>query len=71
MFKKAFPLRTEQAVQGPAAYYVGPGDILGLGSSAKYSAARSEWIRELVRRNPEQVDPATYARVTGEAPPTA
>lgn len=70
-FKKAHPHREGQAVQGPAVYYVGPGDLLGLGNSACYKAARPEWVREFVRRNPDQVDAAAYAQWTGEAPPHA
>ncbi|MBI5624299.1 MAG: hypothetical protein HY924_11000 [Elusimicrobia bacterium] len=67
-FKKSHPKTGKQAVQGPAAYYTGPGDALGLGDSSSYKAARPEWISELVRRNQDQADPATRHLWTG-APP--
>ncbi len=34
-----------------------------------YLAARREWMAELVRLNPDQVDAATYQAWVGEPPP--
>ncbi len=52
----------------PAAYYVGPGLNI-LAQRAVFKARRPEWIRALVEANPETVDNATYARITGSARP--
>ncbi len=61
--------RPEQAVEwGAAAYYTGD-SFFSLGFSQVYKAAREEWIRELVKRNPEAVTDAEYLRVLGEPKP--
>jgi hypothetical protein len=53
---------------GPSVYYTGSGLHI-LGNAAVFKALRPEWIRALVEANPEQVDDATYARITGSARP--
>jgi hypothetical protein len=63
------PLQEGQLRQGPAAYYTGQ-TMGGLGNKHVYRALRPEWLAALVRANPGSVDAATYARVTGEQPPT-
>jgi hypothetical protein len=60
-----FPRKPEQATTGPAAQYVGHGAFGFNFMSAKYRALRSEWIRELVRLNPDQVTDEAYREWTG------
>lgn len=61
--------RPEQSVPwGPAAYYTGD-SFFSLGLSQVYKAAKEEWIRELVKRNPDSVTDAEYLRVLGEPKP--
>ncbi len=59
------PLKEGQAIQGPAAYYVGD-RLLG---GQIYRALRPEWIKLLVEANPAAVDDATYLKLTGSAKP--
>lgn len=67
---KRHPLKPEQAVWGPAAYYTGSG-VLDVQSFASYKAARREWLAELVKANPAQVDDDTYVSYVGASKPQA
>lgn len=69
--RRRFPPREGQILWGPAAYYTGGGFMDLTGKYAVYRVARSEWARELVRDNPEQVDDATYQALVGAARPSA
>ncbi len=62
------PVPADAICRGPAAYYTGSGWNL-TGRRAVYKARRPEWIRALVEANPDQVDDATYAQITGNARP--
>jgi len=62
------PKPEDAQVWGPSAYYTGSGLNI-LGTTAVFKAHRPEWIRALVEANPDQVDDATYARITGSARP--
>ncbi len=66
--RKRHPLKPEQAVWGPAAYYTGSG-VLDVQSYSSYKAARREWLAELIKANPAQVDDDTYVSFVGAARP--
>jgi len=66
--KKRFPKTEAQAVWGPAAFYAGSG-FLDMQNQCVYLAARREWLADLVRLNPEQVDDATYQTWVGQPRP--
>ena len=66
--QKRHPKTEAQAVWGPAAYYAGSG-FMDMQNQCVYLVARREWVAELVRLNPEQVDPATYQSWVGQPPP--
>jgi hypothetical protein len=66
--RKRHPSRPEQAVWGLAAYFTGSG-VLDLQSLSSYKAARREWLAELIKANPEQVDDDTYVSYVGVAKP--
>lgn len=64
------PLPKDAISWRPSAYYVGSG-LNVFARRAVYKARRPEWIRALVEANPDAVDNATYARITGSARPLA
>jgi hypothetical protein len=68
--RKRHPMKPEQAVWGPAAYYAGSG-VLDVQSYSSYKAARREWLAELIKANPAQVDDDTYVSYVGAARPEA
>jgi hypothetical protein len=68
--RKRHPMRPEQAVWGPAAYFTGSG-VLDVQSHSSYKAARREWLAELIKENPAQVDDDTYVSYVGAARPEA
>jgi hypothetical protein len=68
--RKRHPMRPEQAVWGPAAYYTGSG-VLDVQSYSSYKAARREWLAELIKANPAQVDDDTYVSYVGASRPEA
>ncbi len=68
--QKKYPKTEAQIVWGPAAFYVGSG-FMDLQDQAVYKAARKEWIAELVRLNPQQVDDAMYQSWVGQPKPAA
>lgn len=69
-YERRQPRHAHQAAWGPAAFYVGDG-ALGFGhpQTRVYRAARREWLQELVRANPDQIDEAQYQSIVGEAKP--
>jgi hypothetical protein len=66
--RKRHPMRPEQAVWGLAAYYTGSG-VLDVQSYSSYKAARREWLAELIKANPAQVDDNTYVSYVGASKP--
>ncbi len=70
MYDKKNPMRPDQVTTGPSAYYAGKA-ILGMFGPNIYSAVRPEWLKELVKLNPSQVDDATHKNFTGQDKPAA
>lgn len=68
--QKKYPKTEAQAVWGAAAFFVGSG-FMDMQNLAVYRAVRREWMAELVRLNPQQVDDATYQSWVGQARPAA
>jgi hypothetical protein len=66
--RKRHPMSAGQAVWGPAAYYTGSG-VLDVQSYSSYKAARREWLAELIKANPAQVDDDTYVSYVGASKP--
>jgi hypothetical protein len=67
---RRYPKRPEQAIWGLAVFYTG-GMHLGFNTSyAVYKAVRPEWIVQLLKANPEQVEEAVYQNLVGEARPS-
>ena len=65
-----YPLRPEQALWGPAVFYVGSG-FMDLQNRSAYKAVRREWIAALIQANPEQADEGTYQAFVGMPKPPA
>jgi len=70
LYDRKNPLRPDQVSCGPAVYYAGKA-ILGMFGPNIYSALRPEWLQELVKLNPDQVDPAAYKTLIGQDKPAS
>jgi hypothetical protein len=69
-YNRKNPIRPDQVTNGPAAYYAGKA-ILGMFGPNIYSALRPEWLQELVKLNPGQVDSTAYKNMTGQDKPAS
>lgn len=71
LYLNRWPLKPEQALRAPAAYYTGRTFSLTGAGAAIYRAVRPEWIKLLVEANSDSVDDATYQRIVGTGRPVS